>query len=147
MNYDCMMWLFLTVIFLLLELGHPGLFFFLSFSIGSFLALLATLLEVSFFYQLLTMLGGTLFAVGVLHYFLRKTKQLNRAHEPKTNMFALQGKTGVALTDITEHSLGRIKVGSEEWSARTHAAYLIHAGSYIEVVTVRGCHCIVKQIT
>ena len=147
MNYDCMMWLLLTVIFLLLELGHPGLFFFLSFSIGSFLALLATLLEVSFFYQLLSMLGGTFFAVGVLHYFLKKTKQLNNAHEPKTNMFALQGKTGVALTDITEHSLGRIRVGSEEWSARTQATYLIHAGSYIEVVAVRGCHCIVKHIS
>lgn len=145
MNYDCMVWLLFAVIFLLLELGHPGLFFFLSFSIGSFLALAATLLEFSFFYQLVTMLGGTLLAVGVLHYFLRKTKQLNAAHEPKTNMFALQGKMGVALTDITEHSLGRIKVGTEEWSARTHATHSIHAGSYVEIVAVRGCHCIVKQ--
>ena len=145
MNYDCMTWLLLTLIFLLLELGHPGLFFFLSFSIGSCIALVATLFEASFFYQLVSMLGGTCIAVVVLHYFLRATKQLNRAHEPKTNMFALQGKAGVALTDITEQSLGRIKVGGEEWSARAHADNLIHAGSYVEVVAVRGCHCIVKQ--
>lgn len=146
MNYLSLIWLVLACIFLVFEVGHPGLFLFLSFFCGALLALTASFLSYSLLEQLVCMVIGTGISLIVLGYFLRRTKQLNLNNEPKTNMYALQGKRGYVLKEITITNMGEVKIGTEIWAARSLHQNVIFEGTFIEVVQVSGCHCVVKVI-
>lgn len=146
MNYQCIIWLFIALVFLILEIGHPGLFLFLSFFCGSLLALCASLFNFVFLEQLIAMVIGTGISLLVLGVFLRNTKQLNLYNEPKTNMYALQGKRGYVTKAITALNMGEVKIEREFWAARSVHQQNISEGALIEVVQVSGCHCLVKII-
>jgi membrane protein implicated in regulation of membrane protease activity len=146
MNYLSLIWLLSAFIFLIFELGHPSLFLYLSFFCGSLLAFCASFLSYSLLHQLMFMVVGTAVSLIILGCFLRRTKQLNLNNEPKTNMYALQGKRGYVLKEITSISMGEVKIGAERWSARSLHQDVISVGALVEVVQVSGCHCVVKVI-
>ncbi len=130
----------------MLEVGHPGLFLYLSFFCGSLVAFSSSFFFFSLPEQILCMVVGTLISLFILEGFLRQTKQLSSNTEPKTNIYALQGKRGYVLKEITPVSMGEVKIGAERWSARSINQDIIAVGSLIEVVQVSGCHCVVKTI-
>lgn len=92
------------------------------------------------------MASGTVISLILLGYFLRTTKQLNRHHEPKTNIYALQGKRGYVLKEINGGTMGEIKVGNELWAARSLHDGVINRGTLVEVIAVSGCHCVVSIV-
>ena len=145
-EYTFFAWLLIAAMFFVLELGHPGLFLFLSFCCGSVCAAAFCLLQGSFIGQVGIMMLGSGVTFAALYWWLKRRKQLTIGHEPKMNVYALQGKRGLVLKTITPTTLGEIKVGTELWSARPLHHDLILAGNMVEIVQVVGCHCIVKRL-
>jgi membrane protein implicated in regulation of membrane protease activity len=141
--YMMFLWFALSLLFLLLELGNPGLFFFLSFFFGAVAAGLLTLAHVSLAAQALSFLGVSSIAFICLKMWIKKED----THTPKTNVYALQGKRGIVMQEIPVAGVGAVKVGGEIWSAKAQHNELIKIGAFVEVAHVQGAHLIVTPTT
>lgn len=139
-------WLVAALVFLILEMGHPGLFFWLSFSIGSFVAAGLTWYGYSWYLVLGSFLVLSFVAIGLLKYFVGSLIKHNGAHH-LTNTDALIGQIGTVTVAITGEQPGRVRVGSEVWMARAAHVGSIKEGARVTVVAVRGSHVVVKSIT
>jgi membrane protein implicated in regulation of membrane protease activity len=62
----------------------------------------------------------------------------------ETNVAAVVGKTGTALSEVTEHK-GRAKIAGEVWSARTEdGAPAIAEDAKVKVLRIRGAIAVVE---
>lgn len=136
-------WLVVAILFLILEIGSPGLFYFLSFCLGAVLSAIVSLYYDSSMLQSIVFLAGTIIALVILKYGIRSWKHANKLHP--TNIYALQGKHGIVLQEITAKNPGLVKVEGQEWSAKALQDGSIPAGSFIEVLSCTGAFLIVKQ--
>lgn len=142
MNY---FWLVVAIFFLVLEMGSPGLFFFLSFFFGGLAAAVSTLWIPSVIAQTAVFFIGTVISLMALRYFIVPLVGKDRPHE-RTNVYALQGKRGFVVTHIGEKQSGMVKINGTTWAARCVHGDVISVGDEVEVVDVRGTHVIVKKI-
>jgi len=133
-------WLAAALLLALFEIGHPGLFFFLSFSLGALLAAGASLLSSSLSMQLTVCFAGTALAFFGLRHFIARSS----GHGHRTNAEALIGKRGLVVERITVASPGRVRVGGETWLARSSRGQEIVEQTEITVVVVRGAHLVVS---
>lgn len=138
------LWLVVAVLFLLMEIGSPGLFYFLSFCCAAVMSALMCFVTDSAIVQSLTFLGGAIFWMFVLKYCIRSWKHHKKAS--LTNVYALQGKLGIVLIDISYENPGQVKVQGEIWSAKSVHDVPIKAGAHIEVVAVTGAFMVVQEI-
>ncbi len=134
------LWLAAALAFLFLELGHPGLFFFLSFSVGAALAAGVALYDPLIITQCLVFLGGTIAACLALNY-LRKATQ---PHAHQTNVYALKGKRGRVTMAIESDKPGHVRINGEVWLARSYDGIPYPVDAQIEVVDMKGNHLVVK---
>jgi len=138
-------WLIAALLFLLFEVGSPGLFLFLSFSFGSLAGAIANYYGFSIVPQSLAFLAGTLMSLFVLRYWLLAKLNEGKPHI-RTNVHALHGKQGVILKAIEPSGVGQVKVRGEIWSARSAHNIVILKGAKIVVIRVSGSHVIVEEI-
>ena len=138
-------WLIVSIFFLLLEMGSPGLFFFLSFFCGAIVAAGASLWIPSVITQVGFFFVGTILSLIVLRYFIIPLVGKDRPSE-RTNVYALQGKRGFVTISIQEKQWGMVKVNGATWAARCLHGSIINVGDEIEVIDIRGTHLIVKKI-
>lgn len=139
------MWFVVALAFLLLELGNPGLFFFLSFFVGGMSACGATFFTEIIVWHIVLFFATTVGALVVFHYYVIPLLRKNRPHE-RTNVYALQGMQGFVIKTIHAQEAGLVKVNSELWAARSINGEVVEAGLLVEVVDVRGAHIIVKKL-
>ncbi len=128
---------------LFLELSSPGYFFFLAFSMGALAAVGVT------WFQLGTTIQGSVFlGVSALSLLILRRYAARIAKEGyvKTNVYALQGKKGVVLEQVTPLTRGWIKVDGETWAALPYNDISIDKGAIIEVVSSAGSHLKVKKL-
>lgn len=128
---------------LVLELSSPGYFFFLSFSAGALVAAITAWYEVALPLQsvlFLSVSAGTFF---LLRSYVARIEQKSQI---KTNVYALHGKKGVVLADISLLSKGWIKVDGETWAALPYDDAPIEKGSIVKVVGSAGSHLTVKKL-
>ncbi len=135
-------WLIIAIFFLLLELGHPGLFFFLSFSFGAGAAALASLYWQSYTLQGSIFLGVTILAGLILRLWFKKQDSA----APKTNVYALQGKQAQVVREIGKNKVGAVKVQGDIWLAKTSDDETLHENDLVEIVRVQGAHVIVTKV-
>ena len=137
-------WLVIALVALILEMGSPGLFFFLSFSFGALATAIVSLWFDSLVVQGCTFLASTIFALIILRLWLVRS----RKHLPhtRTNIYALQGKRAMVLKRISPEKPGIVKIDGEVWTARPADYRGIETGVEVEVVDVVGAHVIVKQL-
>lgn len=135
-------WLILSLFFLTFEFGHPGLFFFLSFAIGSSVSLIITWFNFPITAQMYGFFIGTVIALLFLRSYVKLIQKRTRHH---TNVYALIGKNGVVTHDISIDNPGYVKVLGELWLARTTNNNL-EVGNHIIVKDVRGAHLLVEAI-
>src|SRR5205085_12335540 len=102
-------WLVVAIFFLLLEMGSPGLFFFLSFFFGGLVAAIATWWIPSVIGQIVLFFIGTIVALALLRYCVVPLVGKDRPHE-RTNVYALLGKRGFVITNIGEKQSGMVKI-------------------------------------
>ena len=63
----------------------------------------------------------------------------------RTGAAALEGTKAVALTRV-DHESGRVKIGGEEWSARTYMPdQVIEPGAHVEVMKIEGATALVYE--
>ena len=138
-------WLISSLVFILFELGHPGLFYFLSFSCGAFVSLIANLADLSEFDQIVLFFLASIVATVALRKWVRRYG--NRGHF-YSNMYALRGKKGVVVTpSVKGQFAGYIHIEGQVWAYTTIDDEVIQAGSSVEVIDVRGAHLVVKSIS
>lgn len=137
-------WLTGALLSIVLELGNPGLFLFLSFSCGAFSGAGAAWFEAAFYTQIFIALLVSFISFLVMGWWIQQRSTTVQRH--KTNIDLLIGKHGIVLDALTAGTVGTVKVAGEVWSARTHSAYTIEKGEGIVVIEVRGAHLVVNRI-
>lgn len=138
-------WVVIALFFLVLEMGSPGLFFFLSFFFGGLGATTATFFVESIVMQTIVFFVATIVSLVLLRYYVMPHVGKDRPQE-RTNVYALQGKRGFVLHAITAEKPGLVRVNGEKWAARSVQGSSIEQGAQVEVVDMRGAHVIVKQV-
>ncbi len=135
-------WLIVALLFLILEISSPGLFFFFSFFIGALCSAGIALLAGSVAVQLLVFLFFSVCSCFLLPlWFKQKVQERGYA----TNAQALLGKRAIVIKAIGRDFPGQVKVQGEIWSARSINNHDIQEGAAVEVVQVRGVHLFVKN--
>lgn len=141
MNAMVYIWLSIAVCFLIFEVGHPGLFFFLSFSCGAVCAAAVSYGELSLTWQIISFLTSAMGCFAIMRVFFAGHTQ--NGHQ--TNVYALQGKQAIVTHAIPAHGVGRVKVGGEEWSAESlhDEAYAI--GTRVTIIRAQGARLVVER--
>ncbi len=144
MKSSVFFWLVTALTFLIFEMGHPGLFFFLSFCIGA----LNTAL-VSQWVDFGVVQGAVFLTVSFLSFFVLRlgVSRFIKPSRPEkhSNVYALEGKQGIVVARIEPSCSGQVKVGGEVWSARAADASSIEVNEPVTIVHVVGVHLIVKK--
>lgn len=138
-----LIWILGVLLFALLEIGHPGLFLFLSFSFGSLFALTTDLFGFSFPIQIIVFFASSLIGFLLLKYnmYLILPKEL------KTNSSALVGKSVLFLKDLG-NGVFEVKVEGQIWSAKFEKNNLNLSDLAVGICVVKdvkGCHLIIGR--
>jgi len=139
-------WFCLMFIFLFLEMGHPGLLYFLSFSFGALCSFVATLYGACILSQLIIFVVGTCGALLILHAFLKK--RMNHVQSPshRSNLDALIGKKVVVYQSLEDKNIWQAKVSGQVWLVRAVHDQILKQGQEVIVIDVQGCHLRVDSI-
>ena len=135
-------WLSIAVCFLIFEVGHPGLFFFLSFSCGAVCAAAFSYIELGLTWQIIGFLTSAACSLLIMRALFRERVQSG----PQTNVYALQGKQALVISAISAHGVGRVKVGGEEWSAESLHDEAYAVGTRVTIIRVQGARLIVERV-
>lgn len=139
MNIFTMLWATFSLIFVILEIGHPSLLFYLPLSIASFIAALAAYYEYLFINQMTVFFFTSALSIWIFKKFLKKM----HGSSYRTNVYALVGKEALVTAAISSDAPGYVKVQGELWLARSLTASL-PPDSKARIVEVRGAHVIVE---
>jgi len=141
-NFSFFFWLVTAGLLLMVELGHPGLFYFLSFSLGAFGAAGMALAGCSFVLQM----GFLLIASTIACVMLRTWVSREQQHNYRSNVYALQDREGVVATTIPQGGFGQVSVDGELWRAQSYDGAILEKAVRVRVLEVRGTRVIVKKI-
>lgn len=144
MEYFFIFWFILACIFLIAEVGHPGLFFFLPFSLAAFITAIVSIWFPSLIIQGICFLSISATIFLILHRWLN-IRSLVHSKELHTNIDALIGQHGIVIEKIPQRSPGYVKVNGEKWLARSCDGSCIDVGTAIEIVDTRGAHVLVER--
>ena len=136
-------WLILTVLFLIVELGTVGMVS-IWFMAGSLVALLAAALNAPVWLQIVLFL-----AVSVLCFVLLypRLKHLVRRSNQATNADMVLGQTCVVTQPIDNLAgTGAVSVGGKTWTARALHGEVIAEGSLVRAEQIQGVKLIVSPV-
>ena len=135
-------WLIAAVVFVVAEAATLGLTS-IWFACGSLLAMVAALLDVSIWGQLLVFILGSALLLASTRKWVSKLK-LGRV---KTNADRIIGQQAVVIQTIDNQAAkGQVRVGGQVWTARSVEDEPILAGTQVEVVQITGVKVIVKKM-
>lgn len=139
-------WFCLIFLFLFLEMGHPGLLYFISFSCGSLCSYVATLYGLDISWQLTLFIAGVCAALLLLHFTI-KTK-INCAQSPshRSNIEALIGRKVIVVQTKHDNTVFQARVSGQLWLVRTVGDQTLSCGQQVVIVDVQGCHLRVDKI-
>lgn len=140
---DKIIWLILLIVFILTEAATVSVVS-LWFAAGALVALVAALLGAQVWLQ-------TVLFVLVSAVMLLALRPVVKKHfTPKltpTNVDAVIGQEGFVTEDIDNlHGAGRVKLGANEWTARSSDGAPIRAGTRIRADKVEGVKLFVSAL-
>lgn len=132
-------WAIVTVVLLILEMITVD-FTFLMISGGALAATVVSAISGNLPVQIIIFAIVTV----LLLFFIRPwaRKHINNTSQGESNVYALNGKTATALSDITS-AAGQVKVGGEVWSAKT-IGEKIDDGTVVVITGIEGAQVIVE---
>lgn len=142
MNNYILFWFVISIFFLIIEIGSPGLFYFLSFSCASLIAAISGFFCSSIFDQMIVFLIGT---VGSFFLLTLLVKRAQEGHHFRSNMYALQGKTAIVITPVIDNQFGYVQVDGQRWAYTSKGDKPLAVGSIVQILEVRGAHVIVEE--
>lgn len=140
---DWLGWVIAAVLLAIGEIFTPGLFFLGPIALGASAAALTALATDSLPVEVLVFALASTASLA----FLRPLAKAHLRVPPslRTGTAALVGARAVVLQRVDENG-GRIKLGGEEWSARSYIpgeAY--EPGSHVEVAEIKGATALVYE--
>src|SRR5262245_53040058 len=139
-------WVIWAIVAVLLAVGEiftPGLFFLGPIALAALAATVVAALGGGIWVQILVFGVGSFAAVGFLRPIARRHLTMPRAI--RTGAAALEGAKAVVLQRVDGHS-GRVKIGGEEWSARSYVPdEAFDIGDEVEVAQIQGATALVYR--
>ena len=140
---DWVIWAILSVLFAVGELFTPGLFFLGPIALAALPATVVAALGGGLLVQIIVFGVGSFAAVGLLRPLARKHLTMPRAI--RTGAAALEGAKAIVLQRVDGRG-GRVKIGGEEWSARSYVPdETFDVGAEVEVVQIQGATALVYR--
>jgi membrane protein implicated in regulation of membrane protease activity len=136
-------WAIISVLLAVGELFTPGLFFLGPVALAALAATVVAALGGGIWFQIIVFGVGSFAAVGLLRPIARK--HLTMPHAIRTGAAALEGAKAIVLQRVDSRG-GRVKIGGEEWSARSYMAdEEFDVGTEVEVVQIQGATALVYR--
>ena len=136
-------WLVWAIVAAALAVGEiftPGLFFLGPIALAAVVAGVVALVGAAAWLQLLVFIAAS---VGFLRPLARR--HLHMPQISRTGTAALVGAQAVVTTRV-DGTGGRVRIGGEEWSARSYADDAVYEpGTRVEVVRIEGATALVYQ--
>jgi membrane protein implicated in regulation of membrane protease activity len=140
---DWVIWAILSVLFAVGEIFTPGLFFLGPIALAALAATVVAALGGGLLVQIIVFAVGSFAAVGLLRPLARKHLTMPRAI--RTGAAALEGAKAIVLQRVDSRG-GRVKIGGEEWSARSYMPdEEFDVGAEVEVVQIQGATALVYR--
>ena len=134
-------WAIVSVLLAVGEIFTPGLFFLGPVALAAVAATVAAAAGGAVWLQIVIFGVGSFAAVGLLRPIARA--HLKMPHAIRTGAAALEGARAVVLQPVDGHS-GRVKIGGEEWSARSYVSgESFDVGTEVEVAQIQGATALV----
>jgi membrane protein implicated in regulation of membrane protease activity len=136
-------WAIVTVLLAIGEIFTPGLFFLGPIAVASLATTVVAALGGPTWLQIVVFGAGSFAAVGLLRPIARRHLTMPRAI--RTGAAALEGAKAVVLQRVDGRG-GLIKIGGEEWSARSYMPdEAFDVGTEVEVVQIQGATALVYR--
>ncbi len=141
-----MAWLVWVVIAAVLAIGElltPGLFFLGPVALAAAAAAAAAAVGANTVIAVLVFLAGSVASLGVLRPIARSHLKLPALSRTGTD--ALVGRKAT-VTRRVDAAGGRVRIGGEEWSARSYLDGDVYAeGATVDVVKIEGATALVAE--
>jgi membrane protein implicated in regulation of membrane protease activity len=139
-------WVIWAIVAVLLAVGEiftPGLFFLGPIALAALAATVVAALGGGIWIQIIVFGAGSFAAVGLLRPIARRHLTMPRAL--RTGAAALEGAKAIVLQPVNSRG-GRVKIGGEEWSARSYMPdEEFDVGAEVEVVEIQGATALVYR--
>ena len=139
-------WVVWAVVAVLLAVGEiftPGLFFLGPIALAALASTVVAALGGAIWLQIVVFGVGSFAAVGLLRPIARRHLTMPRAI--RTGAAALEGAKAIVLQRVDGRG-GRVKIGGEEWSARSYMPdEEFDVGAEVEVVQIQGATALVYR--
>lgn len=123
------------------EIFTPGLFFLGPIALAAVAATFAAALGAPLWLDVAVFAGGSFASLALLRPLVRA--HLRTPHELRTGTAALEGAKALVLQRVDDAG-GRVKIGGEEWSARSYMPdEVFEPGAKVEVVKIEGATALV----
>jgi len=134
-------WVVIAVALAIGELLTPGLFFLGPLALAAAAAALAAGLGAGAVGSTIVFIVGGLASLLVLRPIARRHVRLPALS--RTGVDALVGRKALVTSRVDMHG-GRVRIGGEEWSARTYLdGEVLEAGATVDVVKIEGATALV----
>ena len=139
-------WVIWAIVAVLLAVGEiftPGLFFLGPIALAALAATIVAALGGGVWIQIIVFGLGSFAAVGLLRPIARRHLTMPRAL--RTGAAALEGAKAIVLQPVNSRG-GRVKIGGEEWSARSYMPdEEFDVGTEVEVAQIQGATALVYR--
>jgi membrane protein implicated in regulation of membrane protease activity len=136
-------WAIVTVLLAVGEIFTPGLFFLGPIAVATLAATVAAAVGGPVWLQIVVFGAGSFASLGLLRPIARA--HLRMPHAIRTGTAALEGAKAIVLQRVDSRG-GRVKIGGEEWSARSYLAEeTFDVGSEVEVAQIQGATALVYR--
>jgi|SRR6266576_1027700 membrane protein implicated in regulation of membrane protease activity len=137
------LWAIAAVLLAVGEIFTPGLFFLGPIALAAAAALVTAALGGAVWLQIIVFGVGSFAAIGLLRPIARKHLTMPRAI--RTGAAALEGARATVLQRVDGRG-GRVKIGGEEWSARSYVPdEAFDVGTEVEVAQIEGATALVYR--
>lgn len=141
--HDWVIWAIVTVLLAVGEIFTPGLFFLGPIALAALAATVVAAVGGAVWLQIVVFGVGSFAAVGLLRPIARRHLTMPRAI--RTGAAALEGAKAIVLQPVDSRG-GRVKIGGEEWSARSYMPdEEFDVGTEVEVVQIQGATALVYR--
>jgi len=138
-----LVWVVAAVALAIGEVLTPGLFFLGPVALAAAAAAIAALAGAGTVVSVIVFLLGALVSLALLRPIARRHVRLPALSRTGTD--ALVGRKALVTRRVDAHG-GRVRIGGEEWSARSYLDGEVYAeGATVDVVTIEGATALVAE--
>lgn len=136
-------WAIVSVLLAVGEIFTPGLFFLGPIAVATLAATVTAAIGGPVWLQVAVFGVGSFASLGLLRPVARR--HLKMPHSIRTGTAALEGAKAIVLQRVDGRG-GRVKIGGEEWSARSYLSdEAFDVGTEVEVAQIQGATALVYR--